>query len=239
MASQDEMPVRDRTAVPSRSTSFTPALGRPGLTRLYDLAIRLLTRERTWRSALLRQLAPKEGESVLDVGCGTGSFAIMLKRAVPKARVVGLDPDPAVLAIAATKARAAGVEIEWREGYADDAADLGGGFDKAVSSLVFHQVPLAGKREGIAAMFQAVRPGGQVHIADYALQRNKFMRALFRVTVQLVDGAADTQPNADGMIETILSDLTGEETPAEHIIWTPTGAISLFQATRTDTTSFA
>ena len=219
--------------------SFTPALGRPGLTRLYDLAIRLLTRERTWRDALLRQVSPKEGELILDLGCGTGSFAIMLKRAAPGARIVGLDPDPAVLAIAAAKARVAGVEIEWREGYANQAADLGEGFDKAVSSLVFHQVPLAGKREGIAAMFQAVRPGGEVHIADYALQRNRLMRGLFRVTVQLVDGVADTQPNADGMIEAILSDLTGEETPAERIIWTPTGAISLFQATRTVTTSFA
>ncbi|MDC7808599.1 class I SAM-dependent methyltransferase [Sphingomonas koreensis] len=219
--------------------SFTPALGRPGLTRLYDLAIRLLTRERTWRDALLRQVSPKEGELILDLGCGTGSFAIMLKRAAPGARIVGLDPDPAVLAIAAAKARVAGVEIEWREGYANQAADLGEGFDKAVSSLVFHQVPLAGKREGIAAMFQAVRPGGEVHIADYALQRNRLMRGLFRVTVQLVDGVADTQPNADGMIEAILSDLTGEETPAERIIWTPTGAISLFQATRTATTSFA
>lgn len=225
--------------MPSRSTSFTPALGRPGLTRLYDLAIRLLTRERTWRSALLRQLAPKGGESILDVGCGTGSFAIMLKREAPGARVVGLDPDPAVLAIAAAKAKAAGVEIEWREGYANDAADLGESFHKAVSSLVFHQVPLLGKREGIAAMFQAVRPGGEVHIADYAFQRNKLMRALFRVTVQLVDGVADTQPNADGIIETILSDLTVGEIPAQRILWTPTGAISLFQATRTVTTSFA
>lgn len=218
---------------------FTPALGRPGLTRAYDLAICLLTRERTWRSALLRQLAPMKGESILDVGCGTGSFAIMLKRAAPGARVVALDPDPAVLAIAASKARAAGVEIEWREGYANDAANLGESFDKVASSLVFHQVPLPGKREGIGAMFQAVRPGGEVHIADYALQRNKLMRTLFRVTVQLVDGVADTQPNVDGIIEAILADLTGEETSAQRVIGTPTGAISLFQATRTATTSFA
>lgn len=65
------------------------------------------------------------------------------------------------------------------------------------------------------------------------------MRGLFRVTVQLINGVADTQRNADGMIETTLSDLTGEETLAEDIIWTPTGAISLFRTTRTATTSFA
>lgn len=76
-------------------------------------------------------------------------------------------------------------------------------------------------------------------IADYALQRNKLMRGLFRVTVQLIDGVADTQPNADGMIETILPELTGQKTRPERILLTPTGAISLFQATRTATTSFA
>lgn len=93
---------------------FTPALGRPGMTGAYDLAIRLLTRERRWRSALLEQLAPNDRDAILDVGCGTGTFALLVKQAAPGARVVGLDPDPAVLEIAAAKACAAGVAIEWR-----------------------------------------------------------------------------------------------------------------------------
>lgn len=59
------------------------------------------------------------------------------------------------------------------------------------------------------------------------------------MTVQLVDGVADTQPNADGMIEAILSELTGQETRPERILSTPTGAISLSQAISTATTSFA
>ncbi|MBU2033699.1 MAG: methyltransferase domain-containing protein, partial [Alphaproteobacteria bacterium] len=78
-------------------TNFTPALGWPQLTGAYDLAIRLLTREKTWRSALLDQLAPSGDDVILDVGCGTGTFALLVKEAVPNARVVGLDPDPAVL----------------------------------------------------------------------------------------------------------------------------------------------
>lgn len=209
--------------------SFTPALGQPALTGVYDMAIRLLTRERVWRGALLRQVNPAGGDAILDVGCGTGSFAIMLKRAVPRAHVVGLDPDPAVLEIAAAKARAAGLDIEWRQGFASEAAGLGS-FDKTVSSLVFHQVSLSGKRGGIAAMFQAVRPGGEVHIADYARQRSAWMRALFRLTVQQIDGVSDTQPNADGALETILSDLTGSAVRPEAIVRTATGAISLFRA---------
>ena len=128
------------------------------------------------------------GDAILDVGCGTGSLAILLKQAAPDTRIVGLDPDAEALTIARRKARAAGVEIEWCQGFAQDAASFGS-FDKVVSSLVFHQVPLAGKRSGIAAMFAAVKTGGLVCIADYALQSSWLMRQLFRF-IQMIDNQA-------------------------------------------------
>lgn len=209
--------------------AFTPALGRTGLNGAYDLAIALLTRERVWRTALFEQVSPGDGDAIVDVGCGTGTFAIMLKQAAPAARIVGLDPDPAILAIAAAKAEAAGVEIEWRQGFANDAADLGLVFDKAVSSLVFHQVPLAMKRAGVSAMVAAVSPGGEVHIADYASQSSGLMRRLFRMTVQRVDGLADTQPNADGALESIIGEHDAGAARPTHVVPTPTGAISLFR----------
>ena len=94
-----------------QQTDFTPALGRPEFTAAYDLAIRLLTRERRWRSLLLRHVAPQDGETILDVGCGTGTFAIMLKQLAPGATIIGLDPDATVLRIAADKAAKAGVAV--------------------------------------------------------------------------------------------------------------------------------
>lgn len=212
--------------------SFTPALGIAGLTRSYDHAIRLLTREQTWRGALLRQVGLGAGESVVDVGCGTGTFAILMKRAAPTARVIGIDPDPVVLKIAAEKAESAGLSIEWRKGLAHDAAAFAGSVDKAVSSLVFHQVPMDGKREGVAAMFAAVRSGGEVHIADYARQPTRLMRTLFRLTVQLIDGVTDTQPNAEGALEAILADRGMGAVRPTAVISTLTGAISLFRATK-------
>lgn len=172
---------------------FTPALGRPELTRAYDLVIRLATRENAWRSALLAQVAPQDGETILDVGCGTGSLALLIKKAAPHARVIAMDPDPTVLAVAAAKARRAGVEIEWRRGFAREADAGGERVSKAVSSLVFHQVPVSEKQRGIEAMARAVGPGGEVHIADYARQRSRLMRLLFKV-VQQVDGKENTDP---------------------------------------------
>jgi SAM-dependent methyltransferase len=49
----------------------------------------------------LTALAPRSGESVLDIGCGGGETALDLARAVaPDGRVVGIDVSPAVLALA-------------------------------------------------------------------------------------------------------------------------------------------
>jgi ubiquinone/menaquinone biosynthesis C-methylase UbiE len=212
--------------------SFTPALGRTEFTWAYDFAIRLLTRERVWRDALLAQVAPNNDETILDVGCGTGTFAIMLKRNAPKAQIIGLDPDPEALALAARKAESMHIDVEWRQGFVRDAASSPADYDKAVSSLMFHQMPLAEKCIGLRAMFDALRPGGELHIADYAYQRSRTMRRLFRWTVQRIDGVKDTQPNADGALEEILGELSGEIVMPKHVIQTPTGAISLFRLTK-------
>ena len=100
--------------------NFTPALGRAELTNDYDRVIAVMTRERRWRSALLTEVAPKPGEVVVDVGCGTGTFAIMLAKAQPDACVIAVDPDEAVLEIARRKAECDRVDIDWRQAMGDE-----------------------------------------------------------------------------------------------------------------------
>src|SRR3546814_13114849 len=77
--------------------TYTPPLG-TGDTADYDRAIRRWTREMRWRSAMIEALAPRAGEMIVDVGCGTGSFAVMLKRAEPGVNLIGVDPDVEELA---------------------------------------------------------------------------------------------------------------------------------------------
>ncbi len=55
------------------------------------------------------------GRSVLDLGSGTGVLAIGAAL-LGAARVTGGEADPAALAVARENARAAGVEVDWREG---------------------------------------------------------------------------------------------------------------------------
>ncbi len=209
--------------------SFVPALGFASLTPLYDRALAIATREPIWRNALVEIIAPTAGETILDVGCGTGSQAILLKRMAPGARIVGIDPDPAVLEIAARKARAAGVQLELHRGYARDAATVLGAnsADKCISSLVFHQVPMPEKQAGLAAMFAAVRAGGQVCIADYGRQIGWHRNMLFSV-IGLLDRFSNTRPNAEGVLERLLSELAKSPISAERQVETITGAISIF-----------
>jgi len=214
------------------TAEFTPALGHAALTPLYDATIAVMTREGCWRGALLRQISPAAGDVMLDVGCGTGTFALMLKRAAPEAKVLGLDPDPTVLKHAESKAQRAGGEITFVRGFARDAACIDGPrLTKAVSSLVFHQLPMTEKRLGLRAMHDALAPGGEIHVADYGLQRTPLMRMLFR-QVQHLDGFENTTPNAQGVLPSLMLEAGFRDVAERSVIPTPTGSISIYFARR-------
>lgn len=216
----------------TKALDFTPAAGRFIPTSTYDRLLAILTREQLWRGALLELLAPEAGEHILDVGSGTGSFAILVKQTQPHAHVAGIDPDPEARVLAAAKAVAARVDVTWHEGFAHDAAGLGR-FDKVVSSLVFHQVPMDGKIAGLAAMYAATKAGGTMIVADYARQSRWLMRQGFKI-VQSADGRTNTQPNADGFLEAELSRLWGKTVAADWTLDTPTGTISIFSHRKID-----
>ncbi len=205
---------------------FTPPLG-TGDTQHYDRAIRRWTREMRWRTAMLKSLVPRPGETIVDMGCGTGSFAILLKQQCPGVSVIGLDPDAEALALARDKAHQAGVEIEWRQGFADSLEESAA--DAVTSSLVFHQIPLPGKVSGIADMFAALKPEGRLVLADYGLQTG-LMRWLFRVTVQRLDGVADTQPNADGVLPDLVARAGFANIVERYRVDTLTGTIAILTA---------
>lgn len=212
---------------------FVPALGKSGSLDRYDAAIALMTREKRWRSDLLRFAEPRPGERIVDIGCGTGTFAIALKQSAPESIVLAVDPDPAVLEIARAKAEVADTEIQWFEAMGDelDGIDALRQCDKIVSSLVLHQCPMAVKEAIAAQMFRLLRPGGTLFIADYGEQRSLLMRMLFR-QIQLLDGFEYTEPNAKGCVPGILKAAGFEAVEEMKVIPTPTGSISIYRARR-------
>jgi len=216
-------------AMPPLARAYTPPLGHKILTPFYDLAIGLLTREGVWRKVLIENIAPNDGERIVDVGSGTGSLAVALLSRAPHLQYLGVDPDADATERATAKLAAEGLRAEFNVGFFE-ADNLAGIPNKIVSSLVLHQVPLMEKRRIIENMYAALPANGTVHIADYGEQTSVLARALFRMTVQALDGIDNTQSNAEGVIPELLSAAGFSDVSERSRIWTLTGTISIYQA---------
>ena len=210
--------------------AHTPPLGFAALTPFYDRAIAALTRESVWRSRLVRHVGPRRGESILDVGSGTGSLAVAMTAAEPACIFRGIDPDRAAVAIARRKAERAGSPATFEVGRLGEPPSEDERVDKVVCSLVLHQVPLAEKRRLLKVMASWLEPGGRLFIADYGLQPTLAMRIAFRLTVQAIDGKADTQPNADGVLPTLIDGAGFANRTILASIDTLTGRIEIIRA---------
>ncbi len=73
---------------------------------------------------------------------------------------------------------------------------------------------------------------GEVHIADYGLQRTLLMRGLFRAIIQNLDGHVNTQPNADGILPELMRRAGFRGVEETLVIPTLSGSISLYRGIR-------
>lgn len=210
---------------------YIHALRFGALTRLYDPIVAATTRERTFKARLVEQIALQPGQRVLDVGCGTGTLAIMLKQACPQAEVVGIDGDPKVLAIARTKAEKAEVSIEWREALSWSLRVPNASFDHVTSSLLLHHLDYVAKMCTLQSMLRALKPGGTLDIADWGRAQDPLMRVAF-VGVQLLDGFATTADNVHGKLPSYMTRVGFADVEETARIRTALGTLSLYRARR-------
>lgn len=136
----------------------------------YDLTVWLLSlgRGRGFHDKFLELADLKPGETVLDVGCGTGSLALVAKRAVgPEGAVFGVDASPAMLARATKKARRAGLEVVFSQAPAQHLPHPDAEFDAVFSTLMLHHLPRGSRGECAAEIARVLKPGGRVLAVDF------------------------------------------------------------------------
>ena len=210
---------------------YIPPLKYHWLTRLYDPLVRLTTRERAFKQALLRQAAPRPGDRVLDLGCGTATLTIALAEAYPLATVTGIDADARALAIARGKARDSALELDFRQAISTRMPLPDESFDRVVSSLFFHHLTPAGKSATLTETRRVLKPGGELHIADWGKPSNALMRALF-LGVQLLDGFETTRDSVTGALPGLLRGAGYEGVEETAKFDTPLGTMRLMRATK-------
>jgi len=131
-----------------------------------------------WSPRLCEALGVGEDTRVLDVACGTGSFA--REAAKRGAAVTGLDRNPGMLAVA----RQLDGVIDWREGLAEQLPFADGSFDAVGSQfgLMFFE----DRVKALAEMWRVTAPGGRIGVAVWdALERTPGYRVMVALLQRL------------------------------------------------------
>lgn len=154
----------DTTEPPGKD--FLPAAGHDVFLPLYDPFVSFLGFDRA-RQELISQANIKPGQHILDIGCGTGTLAVLLKRRYLDLEVVGLDPDPKALRRATRKVRRAGVSVQFDQGFADELPYEQQSFDRVLTSFMFHHLEGQDREKTLKEVWRVLKPGGSFHLLDF------------------------------------------------------------------------
>jgi ubiquinone/menaquinone biosynthesis C-methylase UbiE len=148
----------------------------------YDMAVNVTTlgQAHRLRKMTVDHALIQPGDSVLDVGCGTGEVTLQAKMRAGKAgQVFGIDPALEMITVARKKAARKGLEIDFRVGVIESLPFSDASIDVVTSSLMMHHLPENLKISGLAEIYRVLKPGGRLLIADFMRPTGSFLNHLF------------------------------------------------------------
>lgn len=138
--------------------------------RWYDLFGTIISfgRDKAIREKLIELAAPAPGEKLLDVGCGTGTLGIAIKRQMGAGEVRGIDASPEMIQVAKEKSARDGSDIDFRVALIEALPFPDASFDLVTSSLMLHHLPDDLKAKGFLEIRRVLKPGGRFMAMDFA-----------------------------------------------------------------------
>jgi ubiquinone/menaquinone biosynthesis C-methylase UbiE len=208
---------------------YVPALRFGFLTPLYDPVVRLTSREGEFKKRLTGQASVTGGMDVLDLGCGTGTLALMIAERERGAHVVGLDGDPEMLDRARTKAAALGLDVAFDEGMSFELPYEDGSFDRVVTSLFLHHLTGPDKLRTLREVRRVLRPGGELHVGDWGRPRGLLMKPGAEV-IRRLDGDDVTRDNLAGRLPALFRQAGLVRVSERGGLSTPLGTLAFYSA---------
>jgi ubiquinone/menaquinone biosynthesis C-methylase UbiE len=136
---------------------------------LYDPVIEKLSfgKEARFREKTIEHMDFIPTDTILDVGCGTGSLTLAVARRLnPPGEIVGIDAAPKMIEIARTKAAKAGVRARFEVGVAESLSFSDETFNLVVNSMFMHHIDAELKRFALSEIYRVLKPGGALVTAD-------------------------------------------------------------------------
>jgi ubiquinone/menaquinone biosynthesis C-methylase UbiE len=150
----------------------------------YDLYMKRITlgRENTLREMTIDLAQVKPGDSVLEVGCATGTLALAAKRkAGPSGKVFGIDIIPGMIDRSQRKAAQSNLEVTFQLGSIENIPFPENYFDVVMCSFMIFHMSEKVRRKGIAEIYRVLKPNGGLLVLDLGLPAYGVSRMIAKV----------------------------------------------------------
>ena len=183
-------------------------------------------RESSFKHRLIEQARIEKGHRILDLGCGTATLTILVKKSHPEAEVVGLDGDPRVLKIAKAKVARSDLDITLDLGLAFELPYPDNSFNRVLSSLLLHHLTRENKKRTLTEVLRVLRPGGELHLADFGKPYNLPTYLVSLVMRQL----EENRDNVRGLLPEFIKNAGFDSIEETIRHMTALGGISFYRA---------
>ena len=171
--------------------------------------------DKLWRRHVVRIVRRMEPRRILDVATGTGDLALALARHIPGVQVLGVDLSEKMLAEAARKAAARGLEdrVVLSPGDAE-RLDLAAGSVDVVTSA-FGVRNFGDLEQGLREFARVLKPGGKTVILEFSTPRNPLFRSIYAFyshrLLPLVGGAVSKDRKAYEYLPASVDEFPGPD----------------------------
>src|SRR5258708_3470555 len=144
-----------------------PALGKDRLTPFFDGVVAVMGLGTAFKKNVVERAQLRNGERLLDVGCGTATLLLAVKAHTPTIEAIGIDSDARVLALARKKIGESQLTIEVMQAEAERLPFPSDSFDIVTSTLTFHHFPTEIKKQVAREIYRVLKPEGRFVLADF------------------------------------------------------------------------